>query len=427
MREVIKLNNWTEQEVQETVSLMTRKTINDFKQLELKEKDELHRNSIINNLTPEDEQKHKYLIDEDVKESEIKNLGTSKGYMNYAPQQDQYIYNNDKTLTEAKELYKYNEIYQFSKDYNIDFDKNLDYQYVKNNMILNHIENDNTINKNDLYRMEKMASDELYYPNLRADLNNNFSEIYKEIENENKKNKEFVRQNAEDIYLGIYHTKNDYSKEYDISEDEIERLYTEYDLDIKFKNIEYQKLEATPDLNEGIDKENNHTSKEYEKYVEKYYDTKNNHDFVVAGSYLANRNLYNKVSDELNSERFNKEHLKEEVKDKEEVNRLKEKDDEKIKRLKQDELYSKLIKQMQKNDLYINSVNSNIAYKSRANSESLSHSSAQLESRDTMQKQTTIDKTENNVRSTINDTRTDNKIHNKKERKENKRDDDLER
>lgn len=418
------MNNWTNEEVEETVSLMTRKTINDFSRLELKEKDELHKTTIINNMSPADEEKHNYLIDNNKMKEELNNIGLTKDYRFQDDLEETYHYHSERSKNEAKELLKYKEIYNFSNDNNINIDKNLDYQYLKNDMIMQDF-NNNIFTEQDLERIEKKAYDELYYPDLMKSLDKDFEELEEELSLEDKENIRFVKQKAEDVYLGIHYPASDYSNH--ISEHEVKRLYSTYDLENKFKDFENKKLNADPDLDKGVKKEIENNNQKYEQYVEKYYDSKNSNDFTIASSYLANRNLYTNVNNELNSERFNKNKLKEEIKDKEEINRFKYKDDEKIKKLKQDELYSKLVKQMQKNDLYLNSVNSNIAYKSRANTEHLSHSSAQLQSRDTMQKQTTIDKTESNVRSTINDTRTDNKVHKKKENKESKRNDDLER
>lgn len=413
------MDNFKEEDVKNLVSLITRKTINDFNDLDKEEEIYNHKQDIINSFSEEEIKENSFLFKEEDLNEEVKNFGLTKGFIYL--ENNSYQVNTELEKKELKELYKDLKIYEYAHDNNIINEKNLDLEYLKKDSLFNDITKDDFYSVHDINKIKKQAEDELYYPNLKNEMNNEFKNVQNEYSNEDHNYKQYMNEKLDDIYYGVYETDNYYLKKHDLKESEIDSLYDKYDLNTKINNIEQVKLNHNPELDISIRQQIDKNKSEYESFIAKFYDTKNDNDYAIAGSALASKNLYSKFGDHLDE---NKDMINKDLKDSENIKRFKSKDDEKIKRLKQDELYRKLVKQMTKNEKFLNSTQSNIAYKSRANADNLSLASSQLSGRDKMNTQHQINNTEKNVRSSIQDTRTDNKIH---RNKENKKDNDLER
>lgn len=427
------MSNWGQEEVAEIVALMTRKTINDFTFLNNKEKQNEKKHDIKNNLSQEELEDNKILSDRNNLENELEKDGLSKGYL-YLDDENNMQIDSEKSKEELKELYKFKLMYEFADENEMINNSKLDIEYLKNeekyNGIIDLYKSDNfqeELSQKDIDRIQKESIDELYYPNLYEEVQNEISKINELVESENTASKEYVEQKSNDLYFGIYLTDIEYTKEFNVSKKEIDRLNEEYDLQDKFKEIENIKENSTPDMQKIIDNQLDINTKKYEEYTQKYFENKNESDLSAAKSYLATKNLSNAIDKNINSEQYKKDELEKNIKKDTLIKKYQSKDDEKIKRLKQDELYSKLFKQIQKNEKFLNSTQSNIAYKSRSNAEDLTLSSANLNERDNMKSQTRINQTESNVRNTINDTRTDNKIHDNRSNKEKNKDNEQER
>lgn len=406
------MQQFKEEDVKYFVDLVSRKTIHDFNELDREEARNSHKVNIINNLSDEERLKNSYLFNQDSLDEEVKNFGLAKGFVYL--DNDKYKVDTELESEELKELYKDLKMYEYSIEQGINQDKNLDIEYLKKEKIFNNITKDDFYSAYDIEKIKSKAEDELYYPDLKNEVDKEIDIVRNEFKNESDNHKKYLNSKIDDVYYSIYETKDNYSKKYNIDINDIDYLHDKYNLPHVLNNIEQVKLNQNPELDISIDKHIQKNSKEYEKYIEKYYDTKNDYDFSLAGTALANKNLYSNMYEHLKDNDINKD-----LKEKENIKRFSAKDNEKINRIKQDELYRKLIKQMSKNEKFLNSTKSNIAYKSRANSENLSLSSAQLSSRDSMQTQSQIDRTESKVRNTIQDTKTDNRIHRRKEDKDN--------
>lgn len=405
-----------EADVNNLIDLVTRKTINDFNELDKEDELRSHIENIYENLNDEERSKNEYLFNQDSLETELKNFGLAKGFV--YKENDNYFSDSEVEYQKLKDLHKNIIMYEYANEKNIIQDNNLNIEYLRNKKLFEEITSDDFYSNYDIEKIKKSAEDELYYPDFKKDIDYKLKEFKNLYEDNPKENRDYINQKIDDVYYGIYITKLDYSKKFNIDTELIDEIHKEYNLDDILNNIEQEKLNQKPELDFSIKKSIDDNSKEYEKYIEKYYDEKDEYAFSLAGNSLANKNLYSKISNHLDEKDITKD-----LQDQENIKRFSAKDDEKIKRLQQDELYAKLLKQMKKNERFLNSTQSNIAYKARSNSENIARSTSQLNSRDSMNTQLQIDKTESNVRNTIQDTKTDNRIHRKKENRDN----DLER
>lgn len=405
-----------EADVNNLIDLVTRKTINDFNELDKEDELRSHIENIYENLNDEERSKNEYLFNQDSLETEFKNFGLAKGFV--YKENDNYFSDSEVEYQKLKDLHKNIIMYEYANEKNIIQDNNLNIEYLRNKKLFEEITSDDFYSNYDIEKIKKSAEDELYYPDFKKDIDYKLKEFKNLYEDNPKENRDYINQKIDDVYYGIYITKLDYSKKFNIDTELIDEIHKEYNLDDILNNIEQEKLNQKPELDFSIKKSIDDNSKEYEKYIEKYYDEKDEYAFSLAGNSLANKNLYSKISNHLDEKDITKD-----LQDQENIKRFSAKDDEKIKRLQQDELYAKLLKQMKKNERFLNSTQSNIAYKARSNSENIARSTSQLNSRDSMNTQLQIDKTESNVRNTIQDTKTDNRIHRKKENRDN----DLER
>lgn len=405
-----------EADVNNLIDLVTRKTINDFNELDKEDELRSHIENIYENLNDEERSKNEYLFNQDSLETELKNFGLAKGFV--YKENDNYFSDSEVEYQKLKDLHKNIIMYEYANEKNIIQDNNLNIEYLRNKKLFEEITSDDFYSNYDIEKIKKSAEDELYYPDFKKDIDYKLKEFKNLYEDNPKENRDYINQKIDDVYYGIYITKLDYSKKFNIDTELIDEIHKEYNLDDILNNIEQEKLNQKPELDFSIKKSIDDNSKEYEKYIEKYYDEKDEYAFSLAGNSLANKNLYSKISNHLDEKDITKD-----LQDQENIKRFSAKDDEKIKRLQQDELYAKLLKQMKKNEKFLNSTQSNIAYKARSNSENIARSTSQLNSRDSMNTQLQIDKTESNVRNTIQDTKTDNRIHRKKENRDN----DLER
>lgn len=405
-----------EADVNNLIDLVTRKTINDFNELDKEDELRSHIENIYENLNDEERSKNEYLFNQDSLETELKNFGLAKGFV--YKENDNYFSDSQVEYQKLKDLHKNIIMYEYANEKNIIQDNNLNIEYLRNKKLFEEITSDDFYSNYDIEKIKKSAEDELYYPDFKKDIDYKLKEFKNLYEDNPKENRDYINQKIDDVYYGIYITKLDYSKKFNIDTELIDEIHKEYNLDDILNNIEQEKLNQKPELDFSIKKSIDDNSKEYEKYIEKYYDEKDEYAFSLAGNSLANKNLYSKISNHLDEKDITKD-----LQDQENIKRFSAKDDEKIKRLQQDELYAKLLKQMKKNERFLNSTQSNIAYKARSNSENIARSTSQLNSRDSMNTQLQIDKTESNVRNTIQDTKTDNRIHRKKENRDN----DLER
>lgn len=405
-----------EADVNNLIDLVTRKTINDFNELDKEDELRSHIENIYENLNDEERSKNEYLFNQDSLETELKNFGLAKGFV--YKENDNYFSDSEVEYQKLKDLHKNIIMYEYANEKNIIQDNNLNIEYLRNKKLFEEITSDDFYSNYDIEKIKKSAEDELYYPDFKKDIDYKLKEFKNLYEDNPKENRDYINQKIDDVYYGIYITKLDYSKKFNIDTELIDEIHKEYNLDDILNNIEQEKLNQKPELDFSIKKSIDDNSKEYEKYIEKYYDEKDEYAFSLAGNSLANKNLYSKISNHLDEKDITKD-----LQDQENIKRFSAKDDEKIKRLQQDKLYAKLLKQMKKNERFLNSTQSNIAYKARSNSENIARSTSQLNSRDSMNTQLQIDKTESNVRNTIQDTKTDNRIHRKKENRDN----DLER
>lgn len=405
-----------EADVNNLIDLVTRKTINDFNELDKEDELRSHIENIYENLNDEERSKNEYLFNQDSLETELKNFGLAKGFV--YKENDNYFSDSEVEYQKLKDLHKNIIMYEYANEKNIIQDNNLNIEYLRNKKLFEEITSDDFYSNYDIEKIKKSAEDELYYPDFKKDIDYKLKEFKNLYEDNPKENRDYINQKIDDVYYGIYITKLDYSKKFNIDTELIDEIHKEYNLDDILNNIEQEKLNQKPELDFSIKKSIDDNSKEYEKYIQKYYDEKDEYAFSLAGNSLANKNLYSKISNHLDEKDITKD-----LQDQENIKRFSAKDDEKIKRLQQDELYAKLLKQMKKNERFLNSTQSNIAYKARSNSENIARSTSQLNSRDSMNTQLQIDKTESNVRNTIQDTKTDNRIHRKKENRDN----DLER
>ena len=405
-----------EADVNNLIDLVTRKTINDFNELDKEDELRSHIQNIYENLNDEERSKNEYLFNQDSLETELKNFGLAKGFV--YKENDNYFSDSEVEYQKLKDLHKNIIMYEYANEKNIIQDNNLNIEYLRNKKLFEEITSDDFYSNYDIEKIKKSAEDELYYPDFKKDIDYKLKEFKNLYEDNPKENRDYINQKIDDVYYGIYITKLDYSKKFNIDTELIDEIHKEYNLDDILNNIEQEKLNQKPELDFSIKKSIDDNSKEYEKYIQKYYDEKDEYAFSLAGNSLANKNLYSKISNHLDEKDITKD-----LQDQENIKRFSAKDDEKIKRLQQDELYAKLLKQMKKNERFLNSTQSNIAYKARSNSENIARSTSQLNSRDSMNTQLQIDKTESNVRNTIQDTKTDNRIHRKKENRDN----DLER
>lgn len=405
-----------EADVNNLIDLVTRKTINDFNELDKEDELRSHIQNIYENLNDEERSKNEYLFNQDSLETELKNFGLAKGFV--YKENDNYFSDSEVEYQKLKDLHKNIIMYEYANEKNIIQDNNLNIEYLRNKKLFEEITSDDFYSNYDIEKIKKSAEDELYYPDLKKNIDYKLKEFKNSYEDNPKENRDYINQKIDDVYYGIYITKLDYSKKFNIDTELIDEIHKEYNLDDILNNIEQEKLNQKPELDFSIKKSIDDNSKEYEKYIQKYYDEKDEYAFSLAGNSLANKNLYSKISNHLDEKDITKD-----LQDQENIKRFSAKDDEKIKRLQQDKLYAKLLKQMKKNERFLNSTQSNIAYKARSNSENIARSTSQLNSRDSMNTQLQIDKTESNVRNTIQDTKTDNRIHRKKENRDN----DLER
>lgn len=405
-----------EADVNNLIDLVTRKTINDFNELDKEDELRSHIENIYENLNDEERSKNEYLFNQDSLETELKNFGLAKGFV--YKENDNYFSDSEVEYQKLKDLHKNIIMYEYANEKNIIQDNNLNIEYLRNKKLFEEITSDDFYSNYDIEKIKKSAEDELYYPDFKKDIDYKLKEFKNLYEDNPKENRDYINQKIDDVYYGIYITKLDYSKKFNIDTELIDEIHKEYNLDDILNNIEQEKLNQKPELDFSIKKSIDDNSKEYEKYIQKYYDEKDEYAFSLAGNSLANKNLYSKISNHLDEKDITKD-----LQDQENIKRFSAKDDEKIKRLQQDKLYAKLLKQMKKNERFLNSTQSNIAYKARSNSENIARSTSQLNSRDSMNTQLQIDKTESNVRNTIQDTKTDNRIHRKKENRDN----DLER
>lgn len=405
-----------ETDVNNLIDLVTRKTINDFNELDTEDEIRSHIENIYENLNDEERSKNEYLFNQESLETELKNFGLAKGFV--YKENDNYFSDSEVEYQQLKDLHKNIIMYEYANEKNIIQDNNLNIEYLRNKKLFEEITSDDFYSNYDIEKIKKSAEDELYYPDLKKDIDYKLKEFKNLYEDNPKENRDYINQKIDDVYYGIYITKLDYSKKFNIDTELVDEIHKEYNLNDILNNVEQEKLNKKPELDFSVKKLIDDNSEEYEKYIEKYYDEKDEYAFSLAGNSLANKNLYSKISSHLDEIDITKD-----LQDQENIKRFSAKDDEKIKRLQQDELYAKLLKQMKKNERFLNSTQSNIAYKARSNSENIARSTSQLNSRDSMNSQLQIDKTESNVRNTIQDTKTDNRIHRKKEN----RNDDLER
>lgn len=401
-----------EADVNNLIDLVTRKTINDFNELDKEDELRSHIQNIYENLNDEERSKNEHLFNQESLETELKNFGLAKGFV--YKENDNYFSDSEIEYQQLKDLHKNIIMYEYANEKNIIQDNNLNIEYLRNKKLFEEITSDDFYSNYDIEKIKKSAEDELYYPDLKKNIDYKLKEFKNSYEDNPKENRDYINQKIDDVYYGIYITKLDYSKKFNIDTELIDEIHKEYNLDDILNNVEQEKLNQKPELDFSIKKLIDDNSEEYEKYIEKYYDEKDEYAFSLAGNSLANKNLYSKISNHLDEKDITKD-----LQDQENIKRFSAKDDEKIKRLQQDELYAKLLKQMKKNERFLNSTQSNIAYKSRSNSENIARSTSQLNSRDSMNTQLQIDKTESNVRNTIQDTKTDNRIHRKKENRDN--------
>lgn len=401
-----------EADVNNLIDLVTRKTINDFNELDKEDELRSHIQNIYENLNDEERSKNEHLFNQESLETELKNFGLAKGFV--YKENDNYFSDSEIEYQQLKDLHKNIIMYEYANEKNIIQDNNLNIEYLRNKKLFEEITSDDFYSNYDIEKIKKSAEDELYYPDLKKDIDYKLKEFKNSYEDNPKENRDYINQKIDDVYYGIYITKLDYSKKFNIDTELIDEIHKEYNLDDILNNVEQEKLNQKPELDFSIKKLIDDNSEEYEKYIEKYYDEKDEYAFSLAGNSLANKNLYSKISNHLDEKDITKD-----LQDQENIKRFSAKDDEKIKRLQQDELYAKLLKQMKKNERFLNSTQSNIAYKARSNSENIARSTSQLNSRDSMNTQLQIDKTESNVRNTIQDTKTDNRIHRKKENRDN--------
>lgn len=406
-----------EQDTKAIVDLYTRKTIYDFSELEKREEEFLKKDNIINNMSEEDLKKHSYLVNDDDLKNEVINMGIYKNFI--YKDDNKYIYDDLKTKDELKNIHKYNTLYSLDSYENTDYNSDvIDYQWIKNDKVFNYITEDNQLTSYEVQRIRAEAEDELIYPNLKEDIDNSIEKYKKDFkinDKENTSNIDYINNRLEDIYYGIYETDTYYSDKYKISNSEIKRINSEYNLNEFCNEIEKTKLDYPVDLTKTVSELEAKSDQEYQIYSKEYYDKQDLNYNSLATSSLASRKFYGNVKDNLVEHDLDKD-----IKDKDITKRYSSKDEELINRLKQDELYRKLFKQMKKNEKFLNSTHSNIAYKARVNSEEISLSTSQLNQRDTMKTQSQINKVEDSARDTIRNTRTDNRIHNKTEKNNNR-------
>lgn len=408
----MELEKLKDEDVKYLVDLVSRKTIHDFNELDKEEELNKHKDIILENLNDESRFQHSYLFNQNHLDEEVKNYGLAKGFVYL--EDDKFTVDTHLEYKELKELYKDIKVYEYAFENNLIQDTNLDVEYLRKNKLFDEITKDDFYSNYDIERIKAESEDELYYLDFKNEIDNKIKTFSKDFENESDINKDYINNKIDDIYYGIYLTKADYSTKYSIDTNIIDSLHEKYDLNNVLNNIEQAKLNQNPEIEKSINKSIEENSKEYEIYIQKYYETKDDYDFSLAGKSLANKNLYSKISNQLDEKDINKD-----IKDEENIKRFSAKDNEKINRLKQEDLYRKLLKQMKKNEKFLNSTQSHIAYKSRANSDNISRSTSELNTRDSMTNQSQIDKTESNVRNTIQNTKTDNRIHRKKEDRDN--------
>src|SRR5699024_10627141 len=245
--------------------------------------------------------KHSYLVNDDDLKNEVINMGIYKKFI--YKDDNKYIYDELKTKDELKNIHKYNTLYSLDSYKNTNYNSDvIDYQWIKNDKVFNYITEDNQLNSYEVQRIRAEAEDELIYPNLKEDIDNSiekYKENFKINDKENTSNIDYIDNRLEDIYYGIYETDTYYSDKYKISNSEIKRINSEYNLNDFCNEIEKTKLYYPVDLTITVSELEAKSDQEYQIYSKEYYDKQDLNYNSLGTSSLASRKFYENVKNNL--------------------------------------------------------------------------------------------------------------------------------